>query len=99
LKSGAKSSPEHFGITISEAMASGCVPVVPNVGGPREIVGANEEHGLMFGDVVELKSKVSMLLRDEGLWSEMHRRALKRVGDFDVKVIGERVKHLLDQTL
>ncbi|OLD14798.1 MAG: hypothetical protein AUI50_05095 [Crenarchaeota archaeon 13_1_40CM_2_52_14] len=29
---------EHFGITIVEAMAAGCVPVVHDSGGPREIV-------------------------------------------------------------
>lgn len=29
---------EHFGISIVEAMACGCVPVVPNSGGPKEFV-------------------------------------------------------------
>jgi glycosyltransferase involved in cell wall biosynthesis len=29
---------EHFGITIVEAMAAGCVPIVHDSGGPREIV-------------------------------------------------------------
>ena len=29
---------EHFGITIVEAMASGCIPIVINKGGPAEIV-------------------------------------------------------------
>jgi glycosyltransferase involved in cell wall biosynthesis len=29
---------EHFGITIVEAMSAGCVPVVHDSGGPREIV-------------------------------------------------------------
>ena len=30
---------EHFGITIAEAMSAGCVPVVHDSGGPKEIVG------------------------------------------------------------
>jgi glycosyltransferase involved in cell wall biosynthesis len=30
---------EHFGITVVEAMSAGCVPVVHNSGGPKEIVG------------------------------------------------------------
>lgn len=29
---------EHFGITIVEAMASGCIPIVHNSGGPRDFV-------------------------------------------------------------
>lgn len=32
---------EHFGITLVEAMSAGCVPVVYNAGGPKEVV----EHG------------------------------------------------------
>src|SRR6266568_4762702 len=31
---------EHFGITIVESMSAGCVPVVHDSGGPREIVGS-----------------------------------------------------------
>lgn len=29
---------EHFGVSIAEAMASGCIPIVHNSGGPREFV-------------------------------------------------------------
>jgi len=35
---------EHFGITIVEAMAAGCVPVVHNSGGAREIVTSDIGH-------------------------------------------------------
>src|SRR5260370_39614653 len=31
---------EHFGITVVEAMSAGCVPVVHDSGGPKEIIGA-----------------------------------------------------------
>ena len=33
---------EHFGISIVEAMAMGCVPIVHNSGGPREFVPSNQ---------------------------------------------------------
>ncbi|HWY28046.1 MAG TPA: glycosyltransferase, partial [Candidatus Sulfotelmatobacter sp.] len=39
---------EHFGITIVEAMAAGCVPIVHDSGGPREIVG--EDIGFRWRD-------------------------------------------------
>jgi glycosyltransferase involved in cell wall biosynthesis len=29
---------EHFGVSIAEAMAAGCIPLVHNTGGPREFV-------------------------------------------------------------
>jgi glycosyltransferase involved in cell wall biosynthesis len=32
---------EHFGISIVEAMSAGCLPVVPDSGGPREYVPPN----------------------------------------------------------
>lgn len=32
---------EHFGITVVEAMSAGCVPIVHNSGGPKEIVGTD----------------------------------------------------------
>ena len=35
---------EHFGISIVEAMASGCIPVVHNSGGPREFVPSNHRY-------------------------------------------------------
>jgi len=96
LKSGAKSSPEHFGQVIVEGMASGCVPVVPNVGGPVEIVGTDEEYGYMFKDVEELRSKVSSLVDSEDKWTQAHDRALARARDFDVKTVEKKVETLLE---
>ena len=40
---------EHFGISIVEAMASGCIPVVHNSGGPKEFVPSN----LRFSNIDE----------------------------------------------
>ena len=44
---------EHFGITIVEAMSSGCIPVVINKGGPAEIV-RNGIDGYCFNSKDEL---------------------------------------------
>lgn len=35
---------EHFGISIVEAMALGCIPVVHNSGGPKEFVPSNQRY-------------------------------------------------------
>ncbi|MBC7334072.1 MAG: glycosyltransferase [Actinobacteria bacterium] len=45
---------EHFGITTVEAMASGCIPVVVNKGGQKEII-KNGEDGFLFNSWEELK--------------------------------------------
>ncbi len=39
---------ESFGITIAEAMSGGCVPVVPNIGGPREFVPKSYRYNNMY---------------------------------------------------
>lgn len=45
---------EHFGISIVEAMASGCIPVVHNSGGPREFV----PEGLRYNTLKEAAEKI-----------------------------------------
>jgi len=43
---------EHFGITIVEAMSAGCVPIVHDSGGPKEIV--SEEIGFRWQSIEEI---------------------------------------------
>ncbi|MDY0027599.1 MAG: glycosyltransferase [Candidatus Humimicrobiaceae bacterium] len=45
---------EHFGITTVEAMAAGCIPVVINKGGQREII-KDGYNGFLFNSRQELK--------------------------------------------
>ena len=55
---------EHFGIATVEAMAAGCVPIVINKGGQREIV----EHGVsgfLWNTLEELKLYTLQIARDE----------------------------------
>ena len=40
---------EHFGITTVEAMAGGCVPIVINLGGQKEIV-KQTENGYLWNN-------------------------------------------------
>lgn len=72
---------EHFGIVTVEAMAGGCVPVVPAEGGQPEIV----EHGVsgfLWNTVGELKEHTLRLARDEELWSRMSEAARSRASHF-----------------
>jgi len=48
---------EHFGITIVEAMSAGCVPVVHDSGGPKEIVGSS---GILWQEVEEIPQSLKV---------------------------------------
>jgi glycosyltransferase involved in cell wall biosynthesis len=72
---------EHFGISTVEAMAAGCVPVVINKGGQREIV----EHGVsgfLWDTLAELKSYTAALIGDEQLRNQMSEAARRRAQVF-----------------
>lgn len=61
---------EHFGITVVEAMAAGCVPVVYKAGGHKEIV-RNEVSGFLWSDRASLLKFTRRIQDDEGLRKKM----------------------------
>jgi glycosyltransferase involved in cell wall biosynthesis len=65
---------EHFGITTVEAMSAGCVPVVINKGGQKEIVdeGIN---GFRWDTPDELVQKTILLTQNEAMLAEMSNAA------------------------
>ncbi len=71
---------EHFGITIVEAMAAGCVPVVNDSGGPREIV--SDEVGYRWNNIDEAVGQVSNLILHEAVQKELSKAAASRAKDF-----------------
>ena len=58
---------EHFGISIVEGMAAGCIPIVHNSGGPKEFVSINQR----FNSVCEAADIIERII-DE--WSPIQSR-------------------------
>jgi glycosyltransferase involved in cell wall biosynthesis len=81
---------EHFGMTLVEAMSAGCVPVVSNVGGHKEII-VNGVSGFLWDNQNTLIKKTVRLLTEKGLMSKMSREAKKRSGDFSVSIFKEKI--------
>jgi glycosyltransferase involved in cell wall biosynthesis len=85
---------EHFGISTVEAMAAGCVPVVINRGGQREIV----EHGVsgfLWDTLEELREYTAELIKDDNLRAQMAKEARARSQLFGQKMFVEQFQNIL----
>ena len=88
---------EHFGMTIVEAMASGCVPISLNTGGTKEII-ENVKNGYLINDLKQLKQKTILLMKDRVLLKSMSQKAIERSRDFDEEVTAKRFYSLVSKT-
>jgi alpha-1,2-mannosyltransferase len=85
---------EQFGITIVEAMAAGCVPVVHDSGGPREIV--TSEVGFRWETVSQAVSHISHLMDNETMWRGLSRSASSRATLFSPEVFESKMIEIVE---
>src|SRR6266496_6059892 len=74
---------EHFGITIVEAMAAGCVPIVHDSGGPREIV--TNDVGYRWKLIDQATESISSLITDDEVRRKKSNAAMYRAENFGPK--------------
>ena len=86
---------EHFGISTVEAMGAGCVPVVINAGGQREIV-TDKKNGFLWNDLYELQNYTEKLINNQKMWKEMSKHASKRAKDFSKEKFCKEIHELLE---
>ena len=79
---------EHFGISVVEAMAAGCIPVVHNSGGVREAIG---DLGYVYNNVKECRDCIDRALRENVEVSRITEHAEK----FSSKSFRENIKRVL----
>src|SRR4029077_15252738 len=67
---------EHFGITVVEAMAAGCVPLVIDAGGHKEII-QDGVNGFLWSDVADLYGITKKLSIDEKFRKKISVKAME----------------------
>lgn len=87
---------EHFGVTVVEAMAAGCVPVVINKGGLTEIV-EDGKSGFLWNDVEDFKSLTMRLIEDEKLTNRIKLKAIKRAQIFNKNIFAKKILELVEK--
>lgn len=87
---------EHFGMTTAEAMAGGCVPIVIDRAGQREIV-RDGEHGFRWTTPAELGARTVQVANDEVLRARLAAAATLRAQDFSDAAFAERWRTVVDR--
>lgn len=86
---------EHFGITVVEAMSSGCVPIITNLGGHKEIVNDNED-GFLWDSTKELIKITNDLIKNPDKLEKISQKAIEKSKMFSTDIFYEKVDSLVD---
>ena len=89
---------EHFGMSTVEAMSAGCVPVVINKGGQREIV-QHGSSGLVWNSIDELVDHTIRLMENGVLRDQLRTGARERYADFSYDKFADRLLSLFQPLL
>jgi len=81
---------EHFGISVVEAMAAGCIPVVHESGGPKEIV--NGGYGYTYRTIEDAVEAISRIIYDDELRRRMTKEVTVRARLYGVEVFKGKIK-------
>jgi glycosyltransferase involved in cell wall biosynthesis len=87
---------EHFGMTTAEAMAGGCVPVVIDQAGQREIVRDGLD-GYRWTTLEELGHRTALLAQDASLRARLSGNAQLRAASYDEVAFRTRWRQIVAQ--
>lgn len=85
---------EHFGMTTAESMAGGCVPVVIDRAGQREIVRDGVD-GFRWTDPSQLRIRTLQVATDEALRARLSAAAVHRAQEFSDSAFAKRWNRLI----
>ena len=89
---------EHFGITTVEAMAAGCIPVVINKGGQKEII-KNGYDGFLFDSWKELKDITIKIISGKVNIEEIRKNTVKSCRRFSNSNFKKDLVSIVDEII
>lgn len=89
---------ETFGLTILEAMVYGIPSIVPNVGGPIELVD-NEVNGYTVNphDIPSIANKITSLMENERLYQQFSEAALRKSTHFSEETMTQAIEDYITE--
>jgi glycosyltransferase involved in cell wall biosynthesis len=89
---------EHFGISIVEGMASGCVPIVHRSGGAYIDITDRDRWGFSFIDAQDLSEKIRLLLMSDKLMKEYSEKAIERSKFFSREIFRNKIADIVESS-
>ena len=86
---------EHFGIAVAESMSAGCVPLVTNRGGHKEIIEDNID-GFLWESADDLENLTAKIIKDERSLKEIAKKAEKKSQEYSEENFAKKVLELVN---
>jgi len=90
---------DHFGISVVEAMASGCVPIVHRSGGPwQDILDCQQgTYGFSYTTPEQAAELIDRLVTNEDSRCRIASRSLQRARKFDKAIFMQRITEVVEK--
>ncbi|MBI4130585.1 glycosyltransferase family 4 protein [Candidatus Roizmanbacteria bacterium] len=89
---------EHFGIAPVEAMAAGCIPLLFNGGGLREIIQSGKQ-GYLWNDEDECLEQMMQLIANKNLRETIKASAIEKSKQFAQQEFYTKLDHIIQQII
>jgi len=90
--------PEPLGLSILEALASGCPVIAADAGGPKELLGP-EAIGSLYtiNDSLALQAKMNEMIQNQNSLQEVRDKGKRFAKQFEAKVWVQRIEEIYDE--
>ena len=85
---------EHFGITLVESMSAGCVPIVYDAGGHKEIIG-NKQNGYLWKDKKDLLRLTRNVVKEKYLLKTISKNAISSAKRYGYETFKKEVLQII----